>query len=546
MITNYFIADPIPDPVPLKAEPSSEQASHDDYKKQMQQYYTDIQRLQGDNVAAQQSLSAASNTVPASTAEQALSYAPAQSSQPVDAASVYLSSPVNPDPQSVPYNSEVQSVPTATVFSYPPPAPVTSVYAQPPQAISAPAANSPTIAQAPQSFNQNPVQPLLNYAPSNPANVSVTFTAAIGQNVTALKAPINTLMMGQLMRNENDSKPYNPKQTSSALYSEKKPQKEVPLQSPKDSSVLVNSNTVKEITPLAMEKDKKENEYKEGNKSPLKVEQVKDQKKIGKDDRENEEATNEQIRTESKHLEKNLSQAKEKRLRAELKAKAKKINSSKKDVETIERDFSGSSFLEQSSKDLDSIVPKVRKPLKSSRLTKSRLKTKKHRKHETNRLHGKITASSKHFTSSEFLKSNEEDDLDAEAPASENQYVEESGSESGVGAEGEFEDALAKDLEELSFITGLNFDDDDYDVADDISNEIQHLDSKKKTIKSSVEESPLSNTGVSTERSDIPVHHINVRSDVPIPGVVKPSITLNADKSNSAKSNIPPVSFIDI
>jgi len=60
-----------------------------------------------------------------------------------------------------------------------------------------------------------------------------------------------------------------------------------------------------------------------------------------------------------------------------------------------------------------------------------------------------------------------------------NESASESESESGSGNVGEIEDALSKDLEELSFITGLNFDEEDYDVADDISNELLNIESQK-------------------------------------------------------------------
>ncbi|XP_065651536.1 MATH and LRR domain-containing protein PFE0570w isoform X4 [Hydra vulgaris] len=539
--------DPIPDPVPIKSEPSPEQTSQDEYKKQMQQYYTDIQRLQGENSATQVSSAISSNTSPATTTEQLASYVPAPSPPAVDLASIYSTSPVNPDPQSIPATSEVQSVPTATIFSYPPAAPpasppaVTSISAQVPQVASAPVYSSPSVAQAPQNVNQSPVQPLLNYAPLNPVNASVTFTAAIGQNVTALKAPINTLMMGQLIQNENDSKVYNPKLTSSALYSEKKPQKEESLQSPKNASNIESINTVKEITPQAMVKDKEKlnTDLKEGDRPALKIEKVKPQKKITNENSEDDEATNEQIRTESKHLEKNLSQAKEKRLRAELQAKAKKLKSAKKiDIE----EESGDSSQEQLSKKLNSFVPKIKhqKTIQSRHL-KNRLKNKKVKKLKLKKkklkseakFKNEATTSSKHF--SEFLKTAEENDLEYNLP-SEKENVEESGSESGIGAEGEFEDALAKDLEELSFITGLNFDDDDYDVADDISNEIQNLDSKKKTHKISVKESSLFNAGASTKRNNN-AHHVNVaRSHVPI---VEEDSSYMKLKDQSTKSNIP-------
>ncbi|XP_047145784.1 uncharacterized protein DDB_G0283697 isoform X1 [Hydra vulgaris] len=538
--------DPIPDPVPIKSEPSPEQTSQDEYKKQMQQYYTDIQRLQGENSATQVSSAISSNTSPATTTEQLASYVPAPSPPAVDFASIYSTSPVNPDPQSIPATSEVQSVPTATIFSYPPAAPpaspsaVTSISAQVPQVASAPVYSSPSVAQAPQNVNQSPVQPLLNYAPSNPVNASVTFTAAIGQNVTALKAPINTLMMGQLIQNENDSKVYNPKLTSSALYSEKKPQKEESSQSPKNVSNAENTNTVKEITPQAMVKDKEKlsTDLKEGDRPALKIEKIKSQKKITKENSEDDEATNEQIRTESKHLEKNLSQAKEKRLKAELQAKAKKLKSAKKvDVE----EESGDSSEEQLSKKLNSFGSKIKhkKPIKSRHL-KNRLKNKKVKKPKLKKkkvkseakFKNEATTSSKHF--SEFLKTAEENDIEYNLP-SEKENVEESGSESGIGAEGEFEDALAKDLEELSFITGLNFDDDDYDVADDISNEIQNLDSKKKTHKISVEESSLFNARASTKRNN--AHHVNVaRSHVPI---VEEDSSFMKLEDESTKSNIP-------
>ena len=57
-------------------------------------------------------------------------------------------------------------------------------------------------------------------------------------------------------------------------------------------------------------------------------------------------------------------------------------------------------------------------------------------------------------------------------PQDENSHSDINESGSGSGTAGEIENAFSEDLEELSFLTGLNFDESDYDIADALSEEL--------------------------------------------------------------------------